>query len=84
MERFDNFPPPGYQDAWIAWFTAHGINPEAVPVEDGWVERDEQTRQVRHVAFVGDRARNDGHGRVLLEERTVQLESAPLPFPVAA
>ena len=86
--EFSNMRLPEIK-VWTKWFADQGIEPTTVSTE-GWVERDEDANQVRYMAFVGDRARrkpnDDGSlsDEVWLEERVKQLESAPLPFPVAA
>jgi hypothetical protein len=83
------------QKPWVEWFESHGIVPASVPLEGGWVERDVEARQVRWFGFIlsaigrvqlprnPDGTYPTGEERApWMEEQCVQLESAPLPFPV--
>lgn len=70
---------------WCEWLEQHGIVPESVPTT-GWIFRDEVNYRIRYIAFVlnerGDTQIKPGTRDVWVEERFVQLEGKPLPFPV--
>lgn len=73
---------PGDPEA-CQWFRRHGIDPNAVAVAPGWVEIDDQARQIRYLAYEFDAA---GHIVIAGADAvrfvaTQQLESPPLPPP---
>lgn len=77
---FDGEGPANHAD-WTEWLRRHGIDPRDVILScggrSGWIERQVDLYRVAWLSIVGDE-----RGRVREpQERYVQLEGKPLPFP---
>jgi len=81
---FRDMPPKPIREHWCAWLRWHGIEPNEVIVAGtdsyGWIERDEERRQIRYLGSTFDEA---GRRRRELVEIVHQLEAVPSPFPAA-
>jgi hypothetical protein len=84
--EFTQMPPEAERLEWCEWLRRHGINPSEVPVP-GWIERRVQEYRVAYLAYAlnerGQRYLNPEKTDAVREERYVQLEGPPLPFPKA-
>jgi hypothetical protein len=85
--EIDDLADVQWREDWCTWLERYGIAPSSVCVP-GWLEADDDARQIRYLAYV-----HDEHGRPVLRphklgvERTVrvlQLEARALPFPEAS
>lgn len=84
--EFWTMPPERERLEWCEWLHRHGINPSEVPVP-GWIERHVQEYRVAYLAYAlnerGQRYLNPGRTDAVREERYMQLEGPPQPFPRA-
>lgn len=82
--RFRHRPPEQLRRLYCEWLRRHGVDPGEVALP-GWIERRPQLGQLAYEAYqrgpdrtiLADEARE----KALREERVVQLEGAPLPWP---
>lgn len=74
----DIMPPAEVREPLCEWLRHHGIDPNEVCAEPGWIERDPGRRRIRYLA---PRLLPDV-GLVEHVVRTVQLEAVPSPFPL--
>jgi hypothetical protein len=84
--EFTRLPPEAERLEWCEWLHRHGINPSDVSVP-GWIERRVPEYRVAYLAYAlnerGERYPNPEKTGAVREERFVQLEGPPLPFPKA-
>jgi hypothetical protein len=77
---------PNHEE-WSLWCRKHGIDADDIPIP-GWIRRDKRNYRVEYLSYVRDENGNPRKdpetGGPMQEERFVQLEGRPLPFPESA
>lgn len=87
--EWHGLPPEPERLAWCDWLTRFGIDPRDVATTPGWLEADDEARQIRFLALVRDENGrtsldpDDPSRRLATVPSVVQLEAPALPFPEA-